>query len=489
MKNSLKITLLLILGIALFILPNKVFAGTYGQLTYEIKDDDTVAIKDCDENATSITVPSKIAGYPVTEIYGSIASGAAFEDCTKLESVTLPSSVEEIGCNAFYNCTSLKSITIPKKVKEIQYNTFQNCTSLTNVTIPESVTEIQSDAFNGCTSLQSITLPNSLEDIGGGCFENCTSLKSIKIPSKIKELRYGTFMNCKNLSSVSLPYDMRTLGYCVFQGCTSLTSITLPKKLTAIDGDCFRDCTNLKNVTIKGYITNISGYAFKDCTSLSKVTIYRTDYLYIADDAFEDTNANISFNVVKGSDAYKWALNNDKKYTVIKVPLSYCYSSKTSNKKYTGKAIKQSITVKYCDNDLVNGTDYKISYKNNKYVGKATMTITGIGNYTGTITKTFKINPNSVSIKSLSAISKGFTAKWGLRTTQTTGYQIQYATNSKYTNNVKKISVKSNKTTSKKFTKLKASKKYYVRIRTYKTVNGVKYYSAWSKSKTVTTKK
>ena len=65
----------------------------------------------------------------------------------------------------------------------------------------------------------------------------------------------------------------------------------------------------------------------------------------------------------------------------------------------------------------------------------------------------------------------------------TSGYEIQYATNSKFTNG-RIVTVRSNKTLSKKITGLKRGKKYYVRVRTYKTKNGVKYYSNWSKKKT-----
>ncbi|MGN0521072.1 MAG: fibronectin type III domain-containing protein, partial [Eubacterium sp.] len=75
-------------------------------------------------------------------------------------------------------------------------------------------------------------------------------------------------------------------------------------------------------------------------------------------------------------------------------------------------------------------------------------------------------------------------------TTQTTGYQIQYSTSSKFTSKTTKtVTVSKNKTTSKTISKLKAKKKYYVRVRTYKIVSGKKIYSAWSKAKTVTTKK
>lgn len=110
-------------------------------------------------------------------------------------------------------------------------------------------------------------------------------------------------------------------------------------------------------------------------------------------------------------------------------------------------------------------------------------------NYTGSLSTTFRINPKATTLKRVTAASKGFTVKWTKQTKQTTGYQIQYATNSKFTSGAKTVTVTKNKTTSKKIINLKAKKKYYVRIRTYKTVSGKKYYSNWSKAKTVTTKK
>ena len=139
---------------------------------------------------------------------------------------------------------------------------------------------------------------------------------------------------------------------------------------------------------------------------------------------------------------------------------------------------------------LVKNTDYSLSYSSGrKNAGKYSVKVTFKGKYEGTVTKTFTIVPKSTTISSLTAVSKGFTVKWKKRTTQTTGYQIQIATDSKFTKGVKSYTVSSNTTVSKRITGLTAKKKYYVRIRTYKIVNSTKYYSSWSGSKTVTTKK
>ena len=93
----------------------------------------------------------------------------------------------------------------------------------------------------------------------------------------------------------------------------------------------------------------------------------------------------------------------------------------------------------------------------------------------------FKINPKATSLSKLTAATKSLKVKWKKQSTQVTGYEIQYSTSKKFTS-AKKVTVKKYKTTSTTIKKLKAKKTYYVRIRTYKTVSGKKYYSAWSKA-------
>ena len=100
-----------------------------------------------------------------------------------------------------------------------------------------------------------------------------------------------------------------------------------------------------------------------------------------------------------------------------------------------------------------------------------------------------KLVPSETSLVSVTAKSKGFTVKWKKQTKNTTGYQVQYSTSSSFKSGNKTVTISKNSTTTKSFSKLKAKKKYYVRVRTYKSVNGKKYYSSWSKSKSVTTKK
>ena len=164
----------------------------------------------------------------------------------------------------------------------------------------------------------------------------------------------------------------------------------------------------------------------------------------------------------------------------------------TTSYTYNGKVKKPSVTVKDSKGKKISSKYYTVSYsKGRKNVGQYTVTIKFKGNYSGTVKKTFTIKPKATTLSKVTAGKKAFTVKWKKQATQTTGYQIQYSTSSKF-KGAKTVTVSKNKTTSKKITKLKAKKKYYVRVRTYKTVkvNGknTKIYSSWSKVKTVKTK-
>lgn len=156
---------------------------------------------------------------------------------------------------------------------------------------------------------------------------------------------------------------------------------------------------------------------------------------------------------------------------------------------YNGKVITPSVTIKdKTGKKLTKNVDYTVNYASGrKKVGTYKVTITFKGNYSGTVTKTFKINPKKASLKSLSKGKKQIKVKWSKVTSETTGYQIQYSTSSKF-KSAKTVTIKKNKTTSTTIKSLKSNKKYYVRVRTYKTVKSTKYYSSWSNVKNVKTK-
>lgn len=110
------------------------------------------------------------------------------------------------------------------------------------------------------------------------------------------------------------------------------------------------------------------------------------------------------------------------------------------------------------------------------------------GDFTGSASADFKINPPKTAISKLSAGSKSFRVTWRKKLAQVTGYQIEYSLKKSFANS-KTATIKDKTTVSKLIKNLKAGKTYYVRIRTYKTVGSAEYYSAWSAAKSVKVKK
>ena len=270
-----------------------------------------------------------------------------------------------------------------------------------------------------------------------------------------------------------------------------------------VKGSKHKECTVCKKVLETAEIPALSRISI----SKASVTLSTSTYAYDGKAKKPGVTVKLNGKTLKNGTDYTVSYSNNIKVGTAKVTITgkgnYTGSvSKTfkiknnfkkatvsgiSTKAFTGKNITQSITVKYNGKTLKNGTDYTVSYSSNKNIGTATVKITGKGSYTGTITKTFKINPAKQEIQKLTAKSKAFFVDWAQKGSAT-GYEIQYATNSKFTS-AKKVTITNNKTDKTTISKLSGNKKYYVRVRSYTTVKGTKYYGAWSASKSVTTKK
>ena len=270
-----------------------------------------------------------------------------------------------------------------------------------------------------------------------------------------------------------------------------------------VKGSKHKECTVCKKVLETAEIPALSRISI----SKASVTLSTSTYAYDGKAKKPGVTVKLNGKTLKNGTDYTVSYSNNTKVGTAKVTItgkgnytgsvSKTYSIKNNFKKatvsgistkaFTGKNITQSITVKYNGKALKKGTDYTVSYSSNKNIGTATVKITGKGSYTGTITKTFKINPAKQEIQKLTAKSKAFFVDWAQKGSAT-GYEIQYATNSKFTS-AKKVTITNKNTDTKTISKLSGKKKYYVRVRSYTTVKGTKYYGAWSASKSVTTKK
>ena len=154
---------------------------------------------------------------------------------------------------------------------------------------------------------------------------------------------------------------------------------------------------------------------------------------------------------------------------------------------YTGLEIRPQVIAYNLNGDVIDSSFYEITFYDNIEVGRATVIVEFNGDYSGTVAKTFNILPPSITIQSLLSGNKKITVRWNSLAEQVSGYQIQIATDDTFTNNVKSYTVENSTAGSHTLNNLQAKKKYYVRIRSFKNVEALKYYSVWSSVKSATT--
>ena len=375
--------------------------------------------------------------YDVPNIESVVISGAVdvprdmFGKCTGLKKVTLKNGVRSIGEDAFRDCGSLESVIFENTVLEkISDGAFWGCSALSSIALPDSVTEIERNAFFE-TGLRNIQLPEKLTLIGGGAFCNCKNLKQVQLPPQLKELGEGAFFNCENLTQIQLPAQLNKLGTDAFRNCTSLDKIDIPAGLTQIEPDTFCN-TGLTSVTLHEGLTKIEDGAFHDCLKLKKIRIPKsvTDIGGLAlgirynrgNGAEEVIPGGFTVEGYTGSAAERYVKRmhqsenlyhvffKDVKFvsiggqTAAVTNISKTKISALKTRAFTGKPLTQALTITYGGKKLVNGRDYTLTWKNNKNIGTASVTIKGKGKYNGSVTKKFRITVQKNAVYTVSRL-------------------------------------------------------------------------------------
>ena len=261
---------------------NIIASGTCGysgeNLKWTLDSDGKLTISGTGKMSNTAPWSSYSASIKSVEILEGVTSiGAyAFQDCSGLTSIPLPSTVTNIGIRAFKGCSGLTSISLPEGVTSIGEQTFYDCSSLTSIPLPKGVTSIGNHAFSGCSRLTSISLPEGVTSIGNGAFSGCSSLISISIPKGVTSIGESTFSSCSSLTLISLPEDVKSIGRGAFYYCSDLTSISLPESVTSIGNYAFSGCSSLTSISIPEGVTSISESTFSSCSSLTSISIPST---------------------------------------------------------------------------------------------------------------------------------------------------------------------------------------------------------------------
>ena len=293
-----------------------------GQFAYTVDTNGLVTITGYTGSSGVVSIPNSIYGYTVV----GIARDVCFNQSV-VTSVSIPSTVTNIGSRAFADCRNLSSITVdtanpafssldgvllnknqsrlvqcpagkagaytvPSGVSIIGSNSFLGCVSLTGVMLPANLQSIEDWAFVWCFGLKSITIPASVARMGTDVFSNCNQLTNATILNSL--IQDYEFYGCPALTTVSLGNRVTNVGIYAFAYCPNLARLTTPNILTNIGAFAFQYCYGLTNVMFGEGLINIGNGAFSSCTNLTAV-FFQGDAPHLEPIAFSGAPAVIYY--------------------------------------------------------------------------------------------------------------------------------------------------------------------------------------------------
>lgn len=298
--------------------------AAFGSMTVMADDEKIISSGNCGpENSNSLTWTFYNTGKLTISGTGEMddyvpqsAPWYAYKD--SITYVDIQSGVTSVGCYAFYQYTEIQSVSFPSTLENIGERAFKGCSSLSYAIIPASeigeaafsesgvsminitgaATKIKTDAFSYCSNLSYIQLPSTVESIGKyafyGCgfsqinedwfhsgssvcnlkyieayaFGGCANLTRLSLPTTIISIEDHAFAN-SGLTSVKIPEGVERINTSAFYGCTALSEVNLPDSLTVIEANAFAGCGSLTTITIPKNVTSIGNGAFVQSNSIS----------------------------------------------------------------------------------------------------------------------------------------------------------------------------------------------------------------------------
>jgi hypothetical protein len=274
-----------------------------------------------------------MADASITGVGDSLFGTEMFSGCSRLTSVSLPSTLKALSEKAFYSCTLLTSLTLPSSLESIGGSVLYNAgvtsmtlpntlttlatmafsySKLTSIVLPASVTTLNLQAISYCSNLISVDLSAlTLTDLGDYAFYNNSALTSVTLPATLTKISNSMFFGCSALESLTIPADVTTIGTTPFSGCTKLGftigdgntllatdvsgkvlinetthtvvtglgatgAVSIPAGVLIIGASTFQSNTAITAVTIPASVTSIQATAFGGCTALATITLEGT---------------------------------------------------------------------------------------------------------------------------------------------------------------------------------------------------------------------
>ncbi len=345
------------------VLPDKTPGGkdivAIGDNAFEIPDDEIIVTKfgiESPNGMTSVVLPAGV----------TLIGDRAFAQ-NALTEVDF-STVTSIGVSAFYG-NQLTAVSLPDTVTELGQGAFAT-NNITELKLSAGVTKIPQGAFSMNIRLEQVTIPDTVTEIGEMAFAGAR-LTSLTIPESVVKIDRKAF-HLHHLTELTIPGNVKEIGESAFEGtykATTLKTLVIEEGVETIGKYAFKEAL-LETVQFPSSIKSVGEQPFlnnkgKDGSHVVEVTTYNPDHLAFGDDTYKVVYIG-TYDITDYAD---------------KVQLEY------DSVEYTGSAHTPKVTI----DGLTEGTDYAVSYSNNTEVGQATVTITGMGSYEGTITKTFTI--------------------------------------------------------------------------------------------------